>query len=110
MNSEKQLISLVVPVRNEEEVLPTTYESLNPILEELKMPFEVIVVDNGCTDATPVIGQAICGRDPRWKYLRLSRDFGYQNSITAGMLAARGVVILILDAHLQEPPVLIKEV
>ena len=109
MNSEKQLISLVVPVRNEEEVLPTTYESLNPVLEELGMPFEVIVVDNGSTDATPEIGQTICGRDPRWKYLRLSRDFGYQNSITAGMLAARGEGIMIIDADLQDPPELIKE-
>ena len=48
-------------------------------------------------------------RDPRWKYVRLSRNFGYQNSITAGMLAAGGDAIMIIDADLQDPPELIPE-
>src|SRR5262245_15140098 len=81
-----QELSLIVPVLNEQEVLRDTYETLIGHLEALTIPFEVIVVDNGSVDATPEIMREICDRDPRWKYLRLSRNFGYQNSITAGML------------------------
>jgi dolichol-phosphate mannosyltransferase len=67
------------------------------------------VVDNGSTDRTPEIAGELCASDPRWKYLRLSRDFGYQNSITAGMLAATGDAVMVIDADLQDPPELIPE-
>lgn len=107
MSTNDQLFSLVVPVLNEQEVLPDTYETLNGVLERLEMPFEVVVVDNGSTDRTPEIMREICARDRRWKYLRLSRNFGYQNSITAGMLAAQGEAIMVIDADLQDPPELI---
>ncbi|HTU17688.1 MAG TPA: glycosyltransferase family 2 protein [Gemmataceae bacterium] len=103
------LFSLVIPVLNEEDVLDGTYATLHPILEGLGMPFEVVVVDNGSTDRTPELMAAICAANPRWKYVRLSRNFGYQNSITAGMLAASGDGIMIIDADLQDPPELIPE-
>jgi glycosyltransferase involved in cell wall biosynthesis len=109
MSSPEQLFSLVIPVLNEEEVIPDTYASLKGVLEQLGMPFEVVVVDNGSTDSTPVILNALCAKDPRWKYIRLSRNFGYQNSITAGMLAARGDAIMVIDADLQDPPELIAQ-
>ena len=99
--------SMVVPVLNEQEVLPDTYATLNGVLEGLNMPFEVVVVDNGSTDETPEIARELCAADPRWKFIRLSRNFGYQNSITAGMLAARGDAIMVIDADLQDPPELI---
>ena len=51
----------------------------------------------------------MCQQNPRWKYIRLSRNFGYQNSITAGMLAAQGDAIMVIDADLQDPPELIPE-
>ena len=104
-----ELFSLVVPVLNEEEVLNSTYAALNGVLEGIGMPFEVIVVDNGSTDATPKMMAALCAHDPRWKYLRLSRNFGYQNSITAGMFSARGNAIMVIDADLQDPPDLIPQ-
>jgi dolichol-phosphate mannosyltransferase len=107
MANESRLLSMVVPVLNEQEVLQETYATLNRTLEGLEMPFEVVVVDNGSTDQTPAIMSAICAGDARWKYLRLSRNFGYQNSITAGMLAARGDAIMVIDADLQDPPELI---
>jgi polyisoprenyl-phosphate glycosyltransferase len=107
MHPETELFSLVVPVLNEHEVLRDTYVTLTAILEGLGMPFEAVVVDNGSTDATPADMRAICAADPRWKFVRLSRNFGYQNSITAGMLAARGDAIMIIDADLQDPPELI---
>jgi dolichol-phosphate mannosyltransferase len=98
---------MVVPVLNEQDVLRGTYATLTGVLEGLGVPFEVIAVDNGSTDATPAIVHELCGRDVRWKYVRLSRNFGYQNSITAGMLAARGEAIMVIDADLQDPPELI---
>jgi polyisoprenyl-phosphate glycosyltransferase len=101
------LFSMVAPVLNEEEVLADTYKTLNGVLETLAMPFEVVVVDNGSSDRTPEMMREICAADPRWKFLRLSRNFGYQNSITAGMLAAQGDAIMVIDADLQDPPELI---
>jgi len=109
MSDDKPTFSLVVPVLNEEQVLPDTYAALARVLESLDMPFEVVVVDNGSTDRTPDLMAAICAKDARWKFLRLSRNFGYQNSITAGMLAARGEAIMIIDADLQDPPEMIPQ-
>ncbi len=109
MTSESQLFSMVVPVLNEQEALPRTYETLTRILEGLGMPYEVVVTDNASTDATPELMRDLCARDPRWKYIRFSRNFGYQNSITAGMMAARGDAIMVIDADLQDPPELIPE-
>jgi dolichol-phosphate mannosyltransferase len=109
MSSSDRLFSLVVPVLNEEAVLPDTYATLTGTLEQLGMPYEVIVVDNGSTDATPALAHALCANDRRWKYIRLSRNFGYQSSITAGMLAARGDAIMVIDADLQDPPELIPQ-
>jgi dolichol-phosphate mannosyltransferase len=100
---------MVVPVRNEEAVLRRTYATLNEILHRTGLEFEVVVVDNGSTDATPAIMAEICRLVRHWKYLRLSRDFTYQNSITAGMLAASGDAIMVIDADLQDPPELIPE-
>src|SRR6266704_3027024 len=107
MPNDIRLFSMVVPVLNEQEVLRETYVTLNQILESLAMPFEVVVVDNGSTDQTPAIMGEFCNQDPRWKYIRLSRNFGYQNSITAGMLAAQGDALMVIDADLQDPPELI---
>jgi polyisoprenyl-phosphate glycosyltransferase len=109
MADDSPQFSMVVPVLNEQEVIRDTYATLNRTLEGLGVPFEVVVVDNGSSDRTPAILEAICRDDPRWKFIRLSRNFGYQNSITAGMLAARGEAIMVIDADLQDPPELIPE-
>jgi dolichol-phosphate mannosyltransferase len=109
MSAQDRLFSLVVPVFNEEEVLADTYATLERVLAGLNRPYEVIVVDNGSGDRTPEIAAGLCRHNPRWRYLRLSRNFGYQNSITAGMLACRGAAIMVIDADLQDPPELILE-
>jgi dolichol-phosphate mannosyltransferase len=109
MPADDRLFSMVAPVLNEQEALRDTYAALTRVLEGLGMPYEVIVTDNGSTDATPDVMREICARDRRWKYVRLSRNFGYQNSITAGMLAAAGDAIMVIDADLQDPPELIPE-
>jgi dolichol-phosphate mannosyltransferase len=107
--AESITFSMVVPVLNEQEALPTTYARLNQVLESLGVPFEVVVVDNGSTDRTASLMHDICALDPRWKFIQLSRNFGYQNSITAGMLAARGEALMVIDADLQDPPELIPQ-
>lgn len=107
--ASQSLFSLVVPVLNEEDVIRDTYRTLTGVLETLPLPYEVVVVDNGSTDATPAIMRVLCAADRRWKYIRLSRDFGYQNSITAGMLAAAGDAVMVIDADLQDPPELIPQ-
>jgi dolichol-phosphate mannosyltransferase len=104
-----RLFSLVVPVLNEQEALPRTYETLTRVLEGLGMPYEVVVMDNASTDETPNLMAGICASDKRWKYVRLSRNFGYHNSITAGMMAASGDAIMVIDGDLQDPPELIPE-
>jgi dolichol-phosphate mannosyltransferase len=109
MEDPRSRFSLVVPVRNEEAVLRRTHAILDEVLNRTGLECEVVVVDNGSSDDTPVIMAEICGRDRCWKYLRLSRDFGYQNSITAGMHAATGDAIMVIDADLQDPPELIPE-
>jgi dolichol-phosphate mannosyltransferase len=109
MPSESSLFSVVVPVLNEQEALPRTYATLTRILEGMGMPYEVVVTDNGSSDSTPEVMRGICSRDRRWKFIRLSRNFGYQNSITAGMMAASGDAILVIDADLQDPPELIPQ-
>jgi dolichol-phosphate mannosyltransferase len=106
---DSRLLSVVVPVLNEQAILRDSYETLTGVLERLGRPFEVIIVDNGSTDATAAIAANLCRRDPRCRYIRLSRNFGYQNSITAGMLAAQGEAIVVIDADLQDPPELIAE-
>ncbi len=107
--ASQSLFSLVVPVLNEQDVIRDTYRTLTGVLETLPLPYEVVVVDNGSTDTTPAIMRTLCAGDRRWKYIRLSRDFGYQNSITAGMLAAAGDAVMVIDADLQDPPELIPQ-
>jgi dolichol-phosphate mannosyltransferase len=109
MSIVRPKFSMVVPVLNEEEALPRTYEVLTGILERLGMPYEVVVTDNASRDNTPNMMRDICAKDPRWKFIRLSRNFGYQNSITAGMQAASGDAVMVIDADLQDPPELIPE-
>ncbi len=109
MPTDSRLFSMVVPVLNEQEALPHTYATLTRVLEGLGMPYEVVVTDNCSTDKTPEIMRDVCARDHRWKFIRLSRNFGYQNSITAGMLAANGDAVMVIDADLQDPPELIPE-
>ncbi|MGE5535006.1 MAG: glycosyltransferase family 2 protein, partial [Acidobacteriota bacterium] len=96
--------SIVVPVYNEEAVLPVLLHRLDQLLDRLDAPAEVIFVDDGSTDCTPIVLQALVRRDERYNYIALSRNFGHQVAITAGMDAARGDAVIVMDADLQDPP------
>jgi len=101
--------SLVVPVFNEEAVLPVLLRRLDLLLARLNGPAEAIFVDDGSSDSSPVVLQALATRDRRFRYIGLSRNFGHQVAITAGMDAARGEAIIVMDADLQDPPEVVEE-
>jgi dolichol-phosphate mannosyltransferase len=99
-----QLISIVVPCLNEEEVLRATNRRLVDALERLPQKFEILYVDDGSTDATPEILRELQALDERIRVVRFSRNFGHQIAITAGLEHAAGDAMAIIDADLQDPP------
>lgn len=98
------MISVVVPVFNEEAVLPEFERRLTAAAESWNEPFEVIAVDDGSSDATPNLLRIIAERNPHWRVIRLSRNFGHQSAVSAGLAAAEGDAVAIIDADLQDPP------
>lgn len=108
--SPMPLLSVVVPVFNEERVLPLLLERLAATLEALDgLEWEVILVDDGSRDGSWRLITEAHGRDPRWCGLKLSRNFGHQLALTAGLDHARGDGVAVLDADLQDPPELLAE-
>lgn len=101
--------SVVVPLRNEEEVLPALAERLTATLDGLDGDWEVILVDDGSTDATYGLAVELHGRDPRFKVVRLSRGFGHQVALSAGLDLAKGVAVVTMDGDLQHPPEVVPE-
>ena len=96
--------SLVIPLYNEEAVLPLLLHRLDRLMAALDAPAEVILVDDGSRDATGLVAAARAKDDPRYRYLALSRNFGHQVAISAGMDFAAGQAIVVMDADLQDPP------
>ncbi len=102
-------VVVVVPFLNEEENLPVLYERLTKCMEDQPEDFEIIFIDDGSTDSSP---QWVADRhreDARVKLLRMSRNFGHQIAITAGMDEADGDAVVIMDADLQDPPEVIPD-
>jgi glycosyltransferase involved in cell wall biosynthesis len=98
------LISIVIPALNEQHNIGPLERELAQSLDGLPYDFEFIVVDNGSTDGTEAAVRAICARDRRWKYVRFSRNFGVEASITAGYRLASGDAIVVVYSDLQDPP------
>jgi polyisoprenyl-phosphate glycosyltransferase len=96
--------SFIVPVYNEQETLQALYERLLSVLEQLDGSAEVIFVDDGSEDDSFDRMIEISLRDPRFKVLQLSRNFGHQTAITAGLDFAAGNAVVVMDADLQDPP------
>jgi dolichol-phosphate mannosyltransferase len=104
---ELQLLTVVVPCANEQEMLHQTNRRLVAMLESLPMDFEIIYIDDGSTDSTPDILRELQARDRRIRVVRFSRNFGHQMAITAGVEHASGDAVVIIDGDLQDPPELI---
>lgn len=98
------MISVVIPCYNEDEVLNRLYERVTAAAEKWDEPFEVIVVDDGSGEKTWDMICNIHKCDPRWKAIQLSRNFGHQIAVSAGMYHSRGDCIVIIDGDLQDPP------
>ena len=101
------IYSFVLPIFNEEAVLPFLFARLEAVLDALDGPSEVIFVDDGSTDASPALLTQRVSEDPRFRYIGLSRNFGQQIAMTAGLDAASGQAIILMDGDLQDPPELI---
>lgn len=107
-DSEPRL-SVVVPVRDEVEVLPLLAERLTATLDALEGEWEAILVDDGSRDGTYGLAVELHTRDPRFHVVRLSRSFGHQIALSAGLDLARGRAVVTLDGDLQHPPEVIPE-
>ena len=99
--------SFVIPVYNEEKILPQLYRRMTDVIEQLKGSAELILVNDGSCDRSLQIIRELHQQDARVSYLSLARNFGHQIAVTAGLNFVQGEVIIILDADLQDPPELI---
>ena len=103
--SSKPLISVVVPCFNEEDVLPLTHRRLIETLGgDSRFNLEIVYVDDGSTDATAAILDGLVNADDRVVAVQLTRNFGHQPAVTAGLQFATGDAVAVMDADLQDPP------
>jgi glycosyltransferase involved in cell wall biosynthesis len=103
-------LCVVVPCYDEAESLPLLVSALQGFLGRCPIPARVLLVDDGSRDATPELLREACRRDPRLAWLRLSRNFGHQAAISAGLAhASEDDVVALMDADLQDPPEVILE-
>jgi polyisoprenyl-phosphate glycosyltransferase len=99
------LLSVVAPVFNENELIDEFYTRVSTALDDV--PFELVLVDDGSTDGTALALDRLADADPRVRIVSLSRNFGHQTALTAGLDHASGDAVVMLDADLQDPPELI---
>lgn len=103
-------ISIIVPAYNEEESIPLLYERLNKIIDDMKeYEFEVLFINDGSKDKTLKLIKDIREKDARYCYVNLSRNFGKEIAMMAGIDYAKGDAVIFIDADLQDPPELIPE-
>jgi glycosyltransferase involved in cell wall biosynthesis len=100
---------VIVPGLNEERSIPALIERLEPVLDSLDLDWEVLFIDDGSTDGTLALFRALNARDPRYKAVSLSRNFGKEIAAAAGFRYATGDAAVLMDADLQHPPELIRE-
>ena len=107
---QRPLLSVVTPCYNESDVIGLFYRALRPVLESLEdVDFEIIFMDDGSADDTLAQLNAFAANDPKVRVGSLSRNFGHQITLTAGLDAAQGDAVLMMDSDLQHPPSLIPE-
>jgi polyisoprenyl-phosphate glycosyltransferase len=106
---ERPRYSIVIPIYNEQESFTDLVQRLREVMDKLDGPAEVVLVDDGSQDGSYRLMLAANEEDSRFKILQLSRNFGHQIAITAGMDAAAGDAVIIMDADLQDPPEVILE-
>ena len=106
----KKILSIIVPCYNEEQALPFFYQEIDKVSKELKeLNFELIFVNDGSKDKTLEVLKEYQKKDKRVKYLSFSRNFGKEAAMYAGLEHSKGDYVTIMDADLQDPPSLLKE-
>jgi glycosyltransferase involved in cell wall biosynthesis len=108
----RTLLSVVLPAYNEQEVLPLAHERLSamePILAEREVDYELVFVNDGSRDRTAQMLDELALSDPHVRAVHLTRNFGHQAAVTAGLEMARGDVVAIMDCDLQDPPEVLPE-
>lgn len=108
MRDAPKLTSVVIPCYNEEAGIGELYRRLSEVVSKLALNAEFIFIDDRSKDQTWQRLQELRGKDSRVKLLRFSRNFGHQMALTAGLDRAKGDVVLIIDADLQDPPELLE--
>ena len=104
LRSKKGTISVVMPVYNESLVLPELFDAVRAALQQSGVAWEVVFVDDGSTDSSPEVLDTLAVGDQRVKVVHLSRNFGHQAAIHAGLCHARGDAVLLMDSDLQDSP------
>jgi dolichol-phosphate mannosyltransferase len=102
-------LSVVIPMYNEEEVLPLLVSRLRPVLDGLGGAYEVVAVDDGSRDDTAAIVHLLRASWPQLRLIKLRRNSGHQAALTAGLFRSRGEYVVSIDADLQDPPETIAE-
>ncbi|MBP2645339.1 MAG: glycosyl transferase family 2 [Firmicutes bacterium] len=99
-----KLVSIVVPVYNEQENMEVFYQEVLKYMEPLTYHFELVFVDDGSKDATPLIIERLAAKDSRVRGLILARNFGHQTALSCGMDHAEGDCVVTMDGDMQHPP------
>jgi len=100
----KPKISVVVPVFNEVEVLPELYKRISQVLDQQGDQWELVLVDDGSQDRSAAVIEELNKLDSRVKGVSFSRNFGFQEAVTAGLVHSQGELVILSDADLQDPP------
>lgn len=107
---KKEKISVIVPCYNEEESLPIFYKEITKVIKEMgNVEFELLFINDGSKDNTSNILRSLSKKDKRVRYISLSRNFGKEGGMYAGLENATGDFVAIMDADMQDPPSMIKE-
>ena len=105
----KETISIVIPCFNEQEALPVFYKTITPILENFETNYELVFVDDGSKDNTSSIMKNLAKENKNVKYVIFSRNFGKEAAMFAGLEAAKGDYVAVMDVDLQDPPEKLQE-
>src|SRR3954468_13211118 len=103
------MVSVVVPIYNEQENLPALRQRMTAALDSTGDPWELILVNDGSKDPSPEMMRQMHAEDPRIKAIYFSRNFGHQPAVTAGIHHASGDCVILIDGDLQDPPELIPD-
>src|SRR5690606_17362791 len=98
------MISIVIPIFNEEEILQMLYDRLVSASPLWKEDFEIILVDDGSSDNSLEIMKGFASQNPHFRIIKFSRNFGHQPAISAGIKASKGDAVIVMDGDLQDPP------